>query len=135
MAVSKKEQTAAQDRLRTWLKPGDTVHCILRSVSRSGMSRVIDLVKITPGGTSALGYNAALAMDYRFDSDRQGIKISGCGMDMGFELVYQLGHCLWPTGYTCYGEKCRSNDHTNGDRNYKPHLHKDPGYALRHNRL
>ena len=30
-------------KLRETLKPGDTLHTVLRSVSRSGMSRVIDV--------------------------------------------------------------------------------------------
>ena len=61
----------------------------------------------------------------------------GCGMDMGFELVYNLGYALWPNGYTCtgdskeFGKRCRSNEHSNGDRNYQPHHHTDGGYAFR----
>jgi hypothetical protein len=37
---------------------------------------------------------------------------------------------LWPDGWTCIGEKCPSNDHFNGDRNYEPHLHKSGAYAI-----
>ena len=40
------EQTEALKRLRAWIKPGDTIHCVLRHVSRSGMLRVIDLLKV-----------------------------------------------------------------------------------------
>ena len=36
----------AIDRLRRWIKPGDTIHTQLKSVSRSGMSRVIQVIKI-----------------------------------------------------------------------------------------
>jgi hypothetical protein len=45
-----------------------------------------------------IGYLAARAMGDTWDSDRQGIKVGGCGMDMGFHLVYSLGSTLWPKG-------------------------------------
>lgn len=129
------EQQEAIDRLRQWIKPGDTVHCILRHVSKSGMFRVIDLVHITQDGAiKALGYNAAKTLGDKYDPEREGIRISGAGMDMGFALVYNLGSTLWPDGYDCIGEGCHANDHANGDRDYTPgHArHRDGGYALRH---
>lgn len=46
MKVSKQEREEAVAQLRKMLKPGDTVHTILRHVSKSGMSRRIDLVKV-----------------------------------------------------------------------------------------
>lgn len=56
---------------------------------------------------------------------------AGCGMDVGFSLVYNLGWVLFPNGFECVGERCPSNDHSNGDRDYSPHHHSDGGYALR----
>lgn len=127
-SARKQEQQEAIERLREWLKPGDTVYTILRHVSRSGMQRVIGVKLIHDGnrrcgmdGIAELSYNVALALDMRFDRDREGVKIGGCGTDMGFEIVYNLGRALWPDGFGCIGEKCRSNAHSNGDRNYTPH--------------
>jgi hypothetical protein len=77
-------------------------------------------------------------------------------MDMGFHLVYNLSYSLFPDGFGCIGRAedyrfhCPSNDHSNGDRDYTPHMsenerlgadgslctchathwHKDGGYAL-----
>jgi hypothetical protein len=131
-----KKQSAERDeaivRLRETLKLGDTVWTDLKHVSRSGMQRVIQLLAIENNQPRYLGWNAAKAMGYRYDEKREGIVIGGCGMDMGFSLVYDLAHTLWPKGYECTGQKCCSNDHSNGDRNYEPHLHKDSGYALNH---
>ncbi len=36
----------AIDRLKVWIKPGDTLFTQLKSVSRSGMSRVIQVIKL-----------------------------------------------------------------------------------------
>lgn len=108
------ERDAACDELREWLKPGDTVSCILRSVSRSGMSREISFVDKEMRN---LDYPISKACGYRFG--KQGLKVGGCGMDMGFAVVYELGHRLWPKG----------TDKPHGTRNGEPDS--DGGYALK----
>jgi hypothetical protein len=127
----------AIDRLKVWIKPGDTVYTQIKSVSRSGMSRVIQVVKLAKNDSSGecepiwLGYNVAQACEMKYDRDREGVKVGGCGMDMGFHLIYELSHALFRDGFDCIGEGCPANDHVNGDRNYEPHRHSDPGYALK----
>lgn len=114
MATKKQsaEQQEAIARLRETLKPGDTVYCQIKSVSRSGMSRVIQLLTIENNEPRWIGYSAALAMGDTYDQKREGIKIGGCGMDMGFALVYNLARTLFHP-FICTGEGCQSNDHTN----------------------
>ena len=51
---------------------------------------------------------------------------------MGFAVIYELSQALFPKGFECIGEKCPSNDHSNGDRDYTPHHHNSGGYALKH---
>ncbi|ARK07586.1 hypothetical protein LAV_00211 [Sphingobium phage Lacusarx] len=67
-----------------------------------------------------IGYTASIAMGRTWDSDKQGIRIGGCGMDMGFSLVYDLGNTLWPKG----------TRKPHGTLNGKPD--KSGGYALKH---
>ena len=146
--MTKKQNTEQEEwrlKLLNILKPGDTIDCVLRHVSRSGMSRRIDLYARTADGPMFITGMAAAAMGNRWDRDKGGIIVGGCGMDMGFHLVYNLAWILWPQGFDCIGEApkgqhwkrgCPSNDHSNGDRNYSPdHPHKDGGYALHHNWL
>ena len=141
---AKKQSVAdAIDRLKTWIKPGDTVYTQLKHVSRSGTMRVIQVIKIecpnkveidngkTEPDVLYLGYNVAQAIGMRYDREREGVKIGGCGMDMGFAIVYDLSRVLFRDGFDCIGEGCPANDHRNGDRDYTPHRHSDPGYALR----
>jgi hypothetical protein len=132
------EQKAAVRELRKIVKPGDTLHTILRHVSRSGMSRSISVVKVDKrGGIRQLDYLVAIALDRKVDDHREGIKIGGAGMDMGFALVYEISAKLYgygnPRGYRCLGDRCPSNSHVN-DRNApsgKDVRHKD-GYAISH---
>lgn len=126
------EQAEAVERLSEWIKPGDTIYTILRHVSSSGMSRSISLVRQDEDGPHDFSYLAARAMGDKIDQRWDGIKASGCGMDMGYSLVYNLSRVLFRDSFECIGEGCPSNDHSNGDRDYTPHMHSDGGYALRH---
>lgn len=61
-------------------------------------------------------------------SDLRGIVYGGYGYSKEFQAVYGLGRALFPKGYQCTGDGCRSNDHTNGTpRDGKTH-HRDGGY-------
>jgi len=95
-------------KLRETLKPGDTLYTVLRSVSRSGMSRVIDVYHFTTGddgklSKSWLSYWIAKACGLSFQRGEcrkpEGIKIGGCGMDMGFHIVHTLARTLYPDGF------------------------------------
>ena len=132
------ERKEAIEKLRDWIKPGDTVHTILRHVSQSGMSRDISVVLIDKdGGILYPDYLVAKATGSTL-SKKQGIKIGGCGMDMGFALVSELSYALYGDGYLCTGRGkkgergCPSNVHVNPGKRYyhKARKHTD-GYALR----
>lgn len=139
MKYSKTEVTEARAWLLNHLKPGDTVYTVLEHVSKSGMTRDIRvLIPFTAddGRVDFWHPNHAVGAVLGLRSGRSchdGIRVSGCGMDMGFHLIYSLGYALWPEGFGCVGQSCPSNDHSNGDRDYTPgHLHGAGGYALKH---
>ena len=96
----RKDQIRADaiERLRRWLQPGATIYCVMRHVSRSGMTRVIDLLTIRDGDIVRIGYDAALALGWPYDYRRGGVKVSGTGMDMGFHLVHSLAYALFGVG-------------------------------------
>ena len=115
------EQEELIDTLRTTLKPGDTVYTVLRHVSRSGMYRLIDLYKISNNTIIYLSGYVGPLLEGR-DPKTGACKASGCGMDMGFHLVYNLGSILFPDGFAVSGIG-RNGDVSGWDR--------DGGYALR----
>lgn len=128
----------AKDELRSMLPPGSTVWTILRHRAASGMTRWISPIVLTE--VTSFGRTTTVPWDITYlvvrtgifsrDDKHEGVKIGGAGMDMGFHLVYELSQALYPEGFECIGDQCPSNDHSNGDRNYKPHRHNDGGYAL-----
>jgi hypothetical protein len=110
-----KEQAAAD--LREILKPGQVIYTILRSRSASGMSREISLCVVQDGRARDLDYLASRVLDLTIK--KHGLVVKGCGMDMGFHLVYNLGCALWPDG----------TPEPHGRRNGVPDS--DGGYALK----
>lgn len=130
-----KFQETARESLRSLIAPGDTIYTILRHTSSSRMTRWISLVIIDPTlhRPREITYLAAPLLGMKYpDANHDGLKVGGCGMDMGFHLVYSLGRAMFPDSFYCVGERCPANDHFNGDRDYTPHLHSDGGYAFWH---
>ena len=125
---SKAEQDEFSAKLREMLKPGDTVYTTVRHVAPSGMSRVINVTAIRNNEPDWLSYWVAAALRWPFDNRREGVRVSGCGMDMGYHLIYELSAHLFPTGFDCPGKDCPSSDHFN---RIKGQHHKNGGYALR----
>jgi len=131
MKYTKLQLQEAKDYLLNILNPGDTIYTNILHVSRSGMYRVISLHVVKDNQLVNISWNAAKLLE-GYDEKHNGCKASGCGMDMGFHLVYNLGYALFPNGFTCTGKNCPSNDHRN-----KPYpecdgkmLHTSGGYAF-----
>ena len=109
----------AKNDLLSILSPGDEVFTILRNVSASGMQRCISLITIKNNQPVCLDYNAGVLLDRKRSDKHAGLIARGCGMDMGFDLVYNLGCALWPAG----------TPEAHGSRNGEPDS--DGGYALK----
>lgn len=134
MTTKQQERAEAIEFLSKHCKPGTRVYTSVTHVARSGMSRsikvfVVDRTKEIMDISGWVGR----AIDEPRDHKNGGVKVSGCGMDMGFHIVYNLGRVLFPDGFHCTGANCPSNEHSN-----KPYPkrdgrmeHHDGGYALR----
>ena len=118
-------------KLRALLPPGSIIYTTLNHVSRSGMQRAISTYIIIDNDIRDVSYDVAEVIGNTIYK-KGGIKIDGCGMDMGFAIVHQLSYALYPGGFECTGPNCTSNDHCNGDRDYTSHHHNSGGYALIH---
>jgi len=98
-AQARQDRDYAREQLLTYyVSEGSRVYTILRHVSSSGMSRDISLVVADrEGRISDITYYAADALGSRL-VERNGfraIRVNGCGMDMGFHLVYNLSSVLF----------------------------------------
>lgn len=152
--MSKKAEKEAQrleaiTALKKMVTPGMRIYTQLEHVGSSGMSRRIKVfIPVTSDyeqnkmSIRDITYWTAHACGYRFNGDKGSIVIGGCGMDMGYAIVYSLSRVLFADDFKCIGEHCPSNDHVNDrDGSFKREAanigrkHSDGGYALTHSWL
>ena len=102
MKYTKAERQEALEKLKSWIKKGDTLHTTIRHVSRSGMMRHISVRHLEatdnperPVNISNYDYHIARVLDLPEAPNFAGVKVGGCGMDMGFHLVYSLSRALF----------------------------------------
>jgi hypothetical protein len=80
--------------MKKWLYPGDTVYCILRHRSASGMSRRISFITFANG--RPLFWDGAVANILGIKLTREdGLTVRGAGMDMGAHVVGNLAHAMF----------------------------------------
>ena len=132
MTMTKKEKREAKSEaltmLRKWLKPGDKVYTTVTHVARSGMQRSIRIFQIVKNEPQDITGCVAHALDYPRDDKNGGVKVGGCGMDMGFHIVYSLGRTLFPEGGSLAKTNTtrRSQAERTGDK-----IERDGGYLLK----
>jgi hypothetical protein len=82
--------------LRTWFPVGSTVTTTVKHVTDSGMGRTIAVLASDPtNGISNVSHHVARVLDWKYDNDRRGVYVQGCGMDMAFHLTYTLARVLY----------------------------------------
>lgn len=103
------------DQLKRWIEANNyTVYTVIRHVSRSGMYREISVVIPTidhnTGSTYCDHYvrqfvhpsytvAGLLNRQYSEKNGHNAVACHGAGMDMGFDLVYNLSSVLYGDGY------------------------------------
>lgn len=98
MKISKEDKEQAVRDLKDLVSEGDTIYGIVRSVSRSGMSRTIDFYIIRENLPVYLtGFMSTVLKRPR---DKRGaLKVQGCGMDMVFACVSEISVALFGVAY------------------------------------
>lgn len=120
--LKEKQEAEAIVHLREILNPGDTIYTVLRHVSRSGMSRGIDCYMMAKDGgeptwiTAYVGHAIGSPQSMKDWREQRGLRVEGCGMDMGFHVVNSLSCVIFPE-YKCLGKdaepRCPSSYHVN----------------------
>jgi hypothetical protein len=93
------DQAAARNELRELFAGNDKplIYTILRHVTASGLNRDISLFYDTPEGIRPITHTAARALGYKLISSNgfNAIRQHGGGMDLGFNLVYNLSAVIY----------------------------------------
>jgi len=98
--VKQSDKEVALINLKSWINEGDKIYYIIKNVSSSGMYRHIDFYKFKTDDKGEiykywLSYQIAKALDYPFKKKTNSVGVSGCGMDMGFSVISNLGYALF----------------------------------------
>lgn len=101
-AIKEQEKQEAITTLLKLVKPNDIIYTDIKSVSSSGMSRQIAcyIGYLNDNGQpriKEITWFVSKACELKIGS-KGGLLVSGCGMDMAFSVVYNLGRTLWPNG-------------------------------------
>ncbi len=132
-----KKTNVVRDEAVAWLRacvePGSTLYTTMTHVAKSGISRRIKVFMVVPdegGGGDHQIWNisgwVAEATNRKKHSTEMSVVVNGCGMDMGFELVYTLGRALFPDGFV--PAKCGKLYGRNGTP--ATEVDEDGGYAI-----
>lgn len=89
----------AIEKLREAIEPNDTLYTQLNHVSKSGMTRHIAVRHIKDDYPYDYTYLIAKALGWVYSDKNHGVKVGGCGMDMGFHLINTLSYTLYDDGY------------------------------------
>ena len=125
-------ETIKSDLLGMFKKADYKAYTLLRHVSASGMSRRISVFVIVDKQPVCIDWYIEQLGLYKRHNSKQGLKVSGCGMDMGFDVVYNLSSVLYQKGF-----RIRKKDvNRNAINGMKPtekgfNWDKDGGYRLK----
>lgn len=99
--LNKQGKEDLKKELRQYIKKGAVVFTALgQSPSPSGMYRHIKMLVINKDRILNLSYSIAQLTEWTYKDKTSSIGVSGCGMDMGYHLVHNLGYYLYDDGYS-----------------------------------
>tara|TARA_R100001163_G_C5040998_1_gene179127 strand:- start:72 stop:386 length:315 start_codon:yes stop_codon:yes gene_type:complete len=94
----KSDKERAKEFLKDSFPKGSTAHTTVVHVARSGMSRHIKVFAISGERIQNVSYYVSELLDWRLTKN-DAVFVGGCGMDMGFHLIYTLSSKLYDDGY------------------------------------
>lgn len=102
---NKQEVLESIETLKKAMPTGTVVFTVLHHVSNSGMMRILDVYTIKDNIPLRYSWSVAQVLGWTYDKKHEGIKVTGCGMDMGFHLVDSLNRVLYGQGGANPGDK------------------------------
>jgi hypothetical protein len=99
--MNKEKQKENIRELKKAFPKGSTAYTKLIDCSKSGMTRIIGVIAIKKNEPNYYSYKVGELLEYKHAEKfgEYGLKVGGCGMDMGFHLIYQLSSKLYKDGY------------------------------------
>ena len=94
------DKVKIQEILEDMYPKGSTAYTLVTKVAPSGMSRHIMVAgSRKTGRVQNMSWYIAKFLDWKYRDNTRSVFVGGCGMDMGFHLVYTLSSKLYGDGY------------------------------------
>lgn len=101
--INKEERDDAIKSLKKLLGRNKTIYTIVRHVSQSGMQRRISCFVPVKNKRLDVTVHEIVCIDwyieklghYKRHTSKEGLIVNGCGMDMGFAVVYDVSSTLY----------------------------------------
>jgi len=124
MKTKSADYTTSEKYLKKLFARNTKVYTTIKRVSSSGMSRHIEVFVARKEQIINITWHVGNITGYKQNRDTNGLVVGGCGMDMGFHLIYSLSRALYPKGFKLLkSQKWGRNGDTSG-------YDKDGGYRL-----
>ncbi len=125
MKAKNENYLSSEKYLKNLFARNTKVYTSIKRVSSSGMSRHIECFVARKNHIIDITWHVGHITGYKQNKDTGGLVVGGCGMDMGFHLIYSLSRCLYTKGFKLpKSQKWGRNGDTSG-------YEKDGGYRLR----
>tara|TARA_R100000734_G_C3295603_1_gene86828 strand:- start:377 stop:685 length:309 start_codon:yes stop_codon:yes gene_type:complete len=94
------DKVKMQEILEDMYPKGSTAYTLVTKVAPSGMSRHILVAgSRKTGKVQNMSWYISKFLDWKYKDNTRSVFVEGCGMDMGFHLVYTLSSKLYGDGY------------------------------------
>jgi hypothetical protein len=125
MKTKSENYLSSEKYLKKLFARNTKVYTSIKRVSSTGMSRHISVYVARKEQIINITWHVGNITEYKRNNDTGGLVVGGCGMDMGFHLIYSLSRCLYPKGFKLpKSQKYGRNGDTSG-------FDKDGGYRLK----
>jgi|TARA_S200002703_G_scaffold56765_1_gene49501 hypothetical protein len=97
--MKREEEERIISHLEEMFPKGSTAFTEVTKVSKSGMSRHIKIMRPYNDEVENLSWYVAKLLGWTYKDNTRSIFVRGCGMDMGFHVIYTLAQALYGDGY------------------------------------
>lgn len=74
----------------------------IATISQSGLSRTMKVGMVYKGEFVNITYLAAKLLNKKL-TQQEAVRVTGCGMDMRFSLIQDVGHAIFGKGFNATG--------------------------------
>ena len=89
------ERNLETANLKAWIKPGMVIYSVVCGRSRTGLSRTLEFYVVFNREICRITWSVAKILTMPYDDRVEAVRMKGCGIDAGRDIVERLGSALF----------------------------------------